>query len=213
MSGPVISCLHATRGRPEKAIATMRLWAERATNPELVEYVFAWEKSDQQTTDHFDTVIPTLEMPWIDGGVMAIRGDFQGSAPAWDAAYRASMGELLIQVSDDLECPQDWDTALLNRLPELWINENLVVAINDGLRRDRLICHPICTRHYADQKGEFLHKGFASMYSDSDFSYLAYRDQSNGNCKVIEARPHHHPRIQRLRADDRRDRRRHPGGR
>ncbi len=189
MSGPICSLLHATRGRPEKALRTMQLWAERATNPEQVEYVLAWEKSDEATTIHFDAVIPTLNLPWIGGSVMAIRGDFNGSAPAWDAAARASMGELLIQVSDDFDDPpQDWDMALLGRLPTGWEQESHVIAVNDGLRRDKLMTMFICTRWYAEQKGEFLHKGYQSMFSDNDATYLAYRDQSNGNCRVHEAR-------------------------
>ena len=188
MSGPVISCLHATKGRPEKALATMSLWAERATNPEQIEYVLAWERSDEASTAHFDAVIPTLQVPWIGGSVMAIRGAFNGSAPAWNAAYQASMGLFLIQVSDDLECPQDWDLALLGRLPTGWETENHVIAVSDGLRRDRLMCHAMCTRAYADQKGEFLHPGYRGVFSDDEYSYIARRDAANGNCNIIEAR-------------------------
>ena len=43
---PIFSCLHATLGRPTKAAAAMRTWFDRAAHPELVEYIFACEKSD-----------------------------------------------------------------------------------------------------------------------------------------------------------------------
>lgn len=185
---PTIALLHATKGRPEKALATMRLWAERAYTPALVEYVLAWEKSDEASTKYFDEKLPIAEMSWSEGGVVAIRGEFGGSAPAWDAACRVSSGSLLIQISDDLLCPEHWDAALLNRLSPGWEQENIVIAINDGLRRDRLMCHAICTATYAAFKGEFLHAGYQSMYSDSDFTITAYRDQDRGQCKVIEAR-------------------------
>lgn len=188
MNGPTISLLHSTRGRPEKCIAAMRLWAERATNPGEIEYVLAYERDDAATESHLDRVLPGANLPWFDGEVVVIRGQFGGSAPAWDSAYKASSGNLLIQVSDDFVPPPDWDTALLNRLPPMWESERAVIAVSDGLRRDKLLTIFICTRAYADQKGEFLHRGFQSMFSDDDASYLAYRDQSTGNCRVIEAR-------------------------
>jgi len=185
---PTISLLHATKGKPEKALATMRLWAERAYTPALIEYVLAWERSDEASTAFFDATLPTAEMPWFEGGVVAIRGDFGGSAPAWAAAAMASSGELLIQVSDDFEPPGHWDTALLNRLPPDWEKEPLVIAVSDGLRRDKLMTMFICTTAYAAQKGEFLHAGYQSMFSDDDATFRAYFDQSQGKCRVIEAR-------------------------
>lgn len=188
MSVPIFSLLHATRGRPAKALATMRLWAERAYTPALIEYVIAYEKSDSETDVALEAYLPTADMPWKDGGVLAIRGDFGGSARAWDAAHKASSGNLLIQVSDDLLCPEHWDTALLNRLPPQWEEEKIVIAVNDGLRRDKLMTSAICTAAYAKWKGEFLHAGYFSMFSDDDFTFNSYFDQSKGNCRVIEAR-------------------------
>lgn len=166
----------------------MRLWASRATNPREVEYVLAYERDDTATGAHLDAILPTAEMPWFEGGVVVIRGAFGGSAPAWNSAYKASTGNLLVQVSDDFECPQDWDTALLGRLPPLWERENIVIAVSDGLRRDKLMTMFICTRAYADQKGEFICPLFQSMFSDDDVTFTAYKDQSNGNCRIIEAR-------------------------
>ncbi len=166
----------------------MRFWAERAYTPALIEYVLAWERDDEATTKYFDEMLPTAEVPWIDGSVVAIRGDFRGSAPAWNAAASVASGALYIQVSDDLSPPEHWDTALLNRLPEGWESEKLVIAINDGLRRDRLLCHAICTAAYAEFRGEFLHAGYQSMFSDNDFTLTAYRGHAKGECKVIEAR-------------------------
>lgn len=186
---PVISLLHASKGRATKALQTMRLWAERCTRPEDVQYVFALESTDAETDAMLERELPVANLPWWnEGDVVAVRGNFGGSAPAWNAACKVSGGALLLQISDDLVCPQDWDTALLNRLPEQWETTPLVIAVNDGLRRDKLMTGAICTRMYADWKGEFLHPGFMSMYSDDDFTFRAYRDQQDGNCRVIEAR-------------------------
>ena len=201
MSGPVCSLLHATRGRPEKALAAMRLWAERAYTPALVEYVLAWEKEDEASTKYFDEKLPTAEMPWSGGGVVAIRGDFQGSCPAWNAAYSVSSAPLVIQVSDD-QFPMDhWDVALLNRLPEGWRGNPHVIAVSDGNRKDRLLTQLIATRAFCELEGCFLYPGFKSVWSDGDATYRAYKR----GC-VIEARDlvfdHCHPFFDRSVAMD-----------
>lgn len=188
MNPPTISLLHASYGRPEKAVATMRLWAERATNPAEIEYVFSINKEDTATDEHLDQVLSEGNLPWFEETAIAVRGNFAGSAAAWDAAYRVSGGSLLVQVSDDFVPPQDWDTALLNRLPQGWESGKLVIAVNDGLRRDRLMTIAICTRTYADFRGEFIHKGYISVFSDNEFTARAYDGDKSGECRVIEAR-------------------------
>lgn len=184
MMPPTFSLLHATRGRPAKAVECMRMWHERCSGLRTdVEYIFACDNDD--STVHY-------LMDMLSGSTgfscKVICGDHHGSAPAWDAAYRASTGRILVQVSDDMEPPVAWNDHLFLRLPPMWENEPLVIAVSDGLRRDRLMTLAICTRAYADWKGEFLHAGYQSMLSDDDLTFRAYRDQQAGNCRVIEAR-------------------------
>lgn len=201
MSIPTISLLHSTKGRPAKALATMRLWAERAYTPALVEYVLAWEKNDEASTKHFDEMLPTADMPWSEGGVVAIRGDFQGSCPAWNAAYSVSSGSLIIQVSDDMEPIEHYDTALLNRLPQGWEEQPHVIATADSNRKDRLLTTFIATRAFCESEGCFLFPGFKSVWSDGDATYRAYKRKC-----VIEARDiaftHKHPFFDRSVAMD-----------
>lgn len=192
MSGPTVSCLHATRGRPEKALATMRLWAERATNPGDIEYVLAYEKGDAATEAHLDAVLPSANMPWFEGGVLAIRGDFGASCPAWNAAYQASSGKVLIQVSDDMLPPADYDTAILARLPTCWEVEPFVVAVADSNRKDRLLTTLVASRTFCEEEGCFLYPKYKSVWSDGDATFRAYKRKC-----VIEARDlvfeHKHP--------------------
>lgn len=185
---PSISLLHSTLWRPEKAIACMQLWASRCSCPGDVEYVIAYERDDKSTEAALDNFLPEYEAPWAHGGVVVIRGDFKGSAPAWDAAYRASSGDLLVQVSDDFSCPVDWDVALLARLPAGWEGKPIVIAVNDGLRRDKMLTMFVCTRNYAELAGEFLHKGYQGVFSDSEATHRAYLRHETGLATVIEAR-------------------------
>lgn len=179
----------------------MRLWAERAYTPALVEYVLAWEKSDEASTAYFDERLPIAEMPWSEGGVVAIRGDFGGSCPAWNAAYSVSSAPLIIQVSDDMEPPLHYDTAILNRLPAGWEERPHVVAVADSNRKDRLLTTLVATRAFCEAEGCFLFPGFKSVWSDGDATFRAYKR----GC-VIEARDivfeHKHPFFDRSVAMD-----------
>lgn len=192
MSAPVISLLHSTKGRPEKALQTMRLWAERAYTPALIEYVIAYESDDAGTGDYLDSKLPSENAPWSENGVVVVRGKFGGSCPSWDAAFRVSSGGLMIQVSDDMVPPLHYDAAILGRLPSGWENGSHVVAVGDSNRKDRLLTTFIATRGFCESEGCFLYPKYKSVWSDGDATFRAYQKGV-----VIEARDivfeHKHP--------------------
>lgn len=191
MNGITISLLHATRWRPEKAIACMRLWMERAEKPQDIEYIFAFERDDVASDVAIEKALDNPDGITF-GQVSAIRGNFGGSAPAWNAAYKASSGSLLIQVSDDQEPPHHYDAAILTRLPTDWQEKPLVVAVGDSNRNDSLLTTLVATRKFCDEEGCFLFPGYKSVWSDGDATYRAYKRNA-----VVEARDlvfeHKHP--------------------
>ena len=88
MSTPTWSICHATYGRPQKAVAAMRMWFDRAARPDEVEYIFAVNEDDENCREIVD-----LEMrveAYRVRGLRFVYGAFPGSAPAWDAAAKAS---------------------------------------------------------------------------------------------------------------------------
>lgn len=174
------SILHATYRRPQKAFAAMSMWFERADMPEDIDYVFA-VNADDPTATELRGLAANFMMP-----VRIISGDFDGSAEAWDVAAGISTGWIMIQEQDDVECPFHWDTELANRIPNMSVPT--VVAVGDGYRKDRLMCTLIINRARYEQCGEFLHRGYLSVFSDDDATYRAYLDQRNGKCRVVEAR-------------------------
>ena len=188
MSTPTWSLLHATYGRPEKAIAAKRMALERAANPERVEYIFA--------CNHDDQTRPRLLGSWMLGLTKNVIGNFAGSAPAWNAAAAYSSGTVLIQMADDLELPPMWDTLLTAVIvgdgphakhPNPWYAP-LFIAVSDGYRKDALCTCAIMTRTRYEQAGEFLHPNFYSVYSDDDVTYRALRDARDEKCYFVDTR-------------------------
>lgn len=191
MSTPTFSICHATLGRPEKAVAAMRMWFDRADRPQDVEYIFACNCGDPSA----EMIQSTLT--YTNSPARVIMGDFPGSAAAWDAAAKVSTGTILIQAQDDVEPPKGWDTKLMLSLADyseadtegpFMSAEPSFIAVSDGYRKDAFCFMAIMSRAYYEQKGEFIHPGYLSVFSDDDVYYRAKRDSRDGRCTLIEAR-------------------------
>jgi hypothetical protein len=206
MGGIAISVLHATRGRPKEAVAAMRLFHDRAVNPASIEYILAIDLSDPSSPDLMHAVgnqATILRFAKIH--IVEIPG--HSSVSAWDAAAKKSSGTILVQGQDDIQPPEKWDLSLVGWLYKVcgkdWASMPAVVAVSDGYRKDRLLCTAICNRARYEQEGEFLHKGYRSVFSDGDFTLRAYQDAKFGRCTLVEARelvmrhehPYHNPNV------------------
>lgn len=179
-----ISLIHATRGRPINAVQCMTMWMSRARHPERVEHIFAIDQNDK-TADilkRFRSVTQTEE---------------GYSVGAWNIGAQSASGDILIQLSDDWECPPGWDEMIEERLD---ISNPEVLRISDGYRTDDLLCMAILTRKYYEQNGLFNPR-FKNVYSDTDFTFRAAKNQS-----IVEARDirivHHHPFFEKGALDE-----------
>jgi hypothetical protein len=185
---PMISLLHATRGRPEKAIEAREKFFSAALKPGMIEHIFAVDTDDKQSLADLGGFNVVLVEP---GG---------GCVRAWNAAAAASRGRVLIQMSDDWTPPHHWDNVILWRLKDA-VEKPIaaVLAISDGIRTDKLLCMAILTRpYYLAQKHEttgepyLFHPDYLGVYSDNEFTVRAYE-----NGVVVEARDvifrHEHP--------------------
>ncbi len=169
---PKISLLHATRGRPSKAVQTREAWLNTASDPTRVEHIFAIDLDDKTSVEmgkQFSTYLSPK----------------QSCVSAWNGAARMARGELLVQLSDDWMPVRGWDQLLLNACEGVDLNKQpVVVAISDGHRKDDLLCMAILSRaRYEQQGNEVFHEGYESVFSDNEFSYRAARDKV-----IIDAR-------------------------
>jgi len=176
--GPVISLIHATRGRPRQACIARKAWLDLAERPQRVEHVFV--------TDGDDAV--SLPLRRMFSAVVAQKDG--GPVAAWNLGAQVTCGQIMVQLSDDWTPVPRWDVLLEERLGNL--NEPKVLAISDGTRKDDLLCMAICTRAYWALDYFFFHPRFFSVFSDNWFTHEAYR-----RGVVVQARDvvftHRHP--------------------
>ena len=175
---PVISLLHATRGRPKIAADARRQWLNRATHPDRVEHLFAFDFNDEQS-------MPLAVYRHV------IQTGNGASVGAWNLAAAASCGDILIQINDDFEPPMGWDVMIEQAFAGKHADP-AALKVSDGHRTDDLLCIAVINRARYQQQGFFLHPRFKSVFSDDFHSWSAYKDGIviDANHIVIE---HHHP--------------------
>lgn len=161
--GKRISLLHATRGRPEQAIATRETFFRAANNPLGVEHIFAIDADDAESLAklaHFRHIVVA---------------DPRGCVKAWNQAAAVSGGHVLVQLSDDWLPCHAWDDLVCDALGDL--STPKVLAIHDGHRNDALLCMAILTRaRYEQQGSEMFAAEYFGVFSDNEFTVRAYAD-------------------------------------
>lgn len=178
---PKISLLHATRGRSSQAVSTREVWLNHADDPSRVQHIFAVDSDDAAS----------LEMS---KQFVSVVSDKKSCVAAWNLAARKARGDLIVQLSDDWVPCQGWDSKLLEECGEADLQQReIVIAINDGHRKDQLLCMAICSRARLEKQGDLFFEGYESVFSDNEFSHRAWRDGI-----VVDARSrirfeHQHP--------------------
>lgn len=179
----MISLLHATRGRPHKAIETCKLFLERAFNKGDIEYIFAVDRDDEISVD----IIGDFVMKNMVNNVLGMNVKINcgivpnpnGCVRAWNLAARHSLGDILVQLSDDWIPPMHWDKQIAQRLD---ITKARCLQVSDGSRKDDLMCMAIITRKRFEQQTEngqpyMFHPSYFGVYSDTEYSLRAFKDK------------------------------------
>lgn len=157
-----ISLLHATRGRPDKALAAKQQWLSSAKYPEYVEHIFGVDEDDASTLN------VTSGCP----RVVVEKG--KGCVLAWNSCAELSTGDILVQLSDDWKPALYWDEILRDQFNTE--TGPCVLAISDGHRNDDLLCMAILNRARYKQQGYLFHPKFLSVFSDNYFTWAAKKD-------------------------------------
>lgn len=160
-----IACLHATRGRPDKARETMRQWLKLAEHPELVEYVVSIDSDDA-----------SMEA-WSENCAVVV-GNNRGCVDAYNRAYEKSTAPVVIQVHDDLLPPMHWDSAILGKTWRSLEDPPQAFHVDDGSqcngdRKEWLMSIACGTRAFFDKLGGVFYPEYVSIRCDDDLTCFA----------------------------------------
>ena len=184
MTTPLISLCHATHERPEAMKNCVELWLARSSGKCEFKHILSLSINVKlrDTLVRRNTLLMSEMLRKQYSHVREVFSDPSTSVTAWNAAYMASdpLSNILIQVSDDVIPPQNWDQIIVEgfggennlHLPRVLgtsaPHDDGGVYSGDGLQVVGIV-----TRAYADQMGYLLYPEFISISSDNDLTQAA----------------------------------------
>lgn len=184
----MISLLHPSRGRPEKSFKNSKEWIDKAgCEVELILSIDDsddWRKYSNTYEPHSSlSRYPTVKM---------IKNDNQSVVEATNHAAKIANGEILIYLSDDFKCPDNWGLSVLKEFEGE--DRPLLLKVDDCLQRFDVpvLTIPIMNRKLYQRLGYFWHPEYKSMFVDCDLYETSKKIGAIKFCEYLKF-PHEHP--------------------
>ena len=163
-----ISVIHAS-ARPLQAVDAHHQWMARAKNPSNIEYIFGFD----DTREANEVIYKNFQ--WMQYIVLTYQ---VGAVNKCNRIAQKCSGEIMIQASEDVVPPQNWDIELEKAAD--WSKE-VVLDINEGVEDNTPHdCHHvkgcIMSRARYLKQGYWMHPEFHHLYADDWLSFCAQRD-------------------------------------
>lgn len=157
------------------AVDRFQEWKAKATNFDMVEWIFGIDESDEITRAEISSYVFHLELENVR---LAINRGHQSCTAAINKCAQVSKGDILVDVCDDVGCPDGWDNILREIIPEP-LEQDVFLRCGDG-QSSELCPHPIISRKRYEMLGYFMHPDFNPFHSfgDEDATLRARKDGS-----------------------------------
>lgn len=183
----MISLIHPSRGRAKKAIETARKWI--ASCGAEVEHILSLDTSDECAGDYR-----------MYNDVNFVVNDNKSVVEATNYAAKFAKGDILIYLSDDFDCPENWGPQVLYEFK----NEDrpLLIKVDDCLQKFDVpvLTIPIMNRKLYEKLGYFWNPLYKSMFVDCDLYETAKRIGALKNAEHLKF-PHLHHSIGKAEND------------
>ena len=163
------SLIHATRGRAGVAAEVWKRWKATASGLHDYEYIVSLDEDDAASR----------AVSWPDGAIICTGPDGGGSVAAYNRGCWVSTGDVVVQVQDDIDPPQHWDSEIAARIPDPGEPQLLRVSDGTDLNRDREVpplTVLIGTMAYFRQCGYMYHPSYIHCYGDDDHAWKGKRE-------------------------------------
>lgn len=154
-----ISIIHPSRSRPDMAFETYLKWESKSQTQ--LEYILSVDESDPKLDEYYKLFQDINVVIWENNNKSAIE--------AINNAAKLCTGDLIVVVSDDFDCPPDWDLQLIKHLEG---KSNFIVKTKDGMQ-PTIITLPIMDRVYYERFGYIYHPGYKHMFCDTEMTAVA----------------------------------------
>lgn len=163
-----ISLIHPSRGRAKKSFQNSMEWLIRS-GINSIELILSIDVGDNQVHDYMHEyecarpVYPINTIVYNNNSVVE----------ATNKAAHQSTGDILIYLSDDFKCPDNWGAPVLKEFEGE--DRPLLVKVDDCLQKFDVpvLTIPIMNRALYERLGYFFHPEYKSMFCDEDLYWTA----------------------------------------
>jgi hypothetical protein len=165
-----------TSVRPHIIPQIVKMWNDRSVTHDI-EWVISVDDGDEKSLAAAKILmdLPKMTPPPCRAVKVVVNMGSKDCNAGWNCAAEATTGKVIIAVADDFVPPNNWDTLLLGLEPKGWEDGEYVVHINDGYVKT-LCTLPILTRKRYDRFGYLYYPKYRSMFNDTEFTEVSYRD-------------------------------------
>lgn len=149
----IISLIHPSRGRPDLARKTALKWIREAGVE--VEHILSLDTSDPLLGQYIAS-----DMQCISPNTCVVE--------ATNTAAKKALGDILVYLSDDFDCFDNWGVAIENEVKDfgtMWL-----LKVDDCLQKFEVpvLTIPIMSRGLYNRLGYFWYPEYRSMFCDED---------------------------------------------
>ena len=160
----LLSLIHPSRGRSQKAKSTLDTWLAKKSNGHDVQHLLSLDETDAEINHYIETFSDYSKLVINDNSCVV---------QATNEAAKHATGEFLIFLSDDFDCPHYWDSSLVNvsqkhhKSPR---DDPFIIKVDDCLQvfKTRVLTIPIMSRRLYECLGYFWYPEYKSMFADQD---------------------------------------------
>lgn len=171
-----ISVIHPSRGRHQQAYRTAKNWISKADN--RFDYFLSFDSDEQ------DVYCRQFEL--YQDVIVGLNGPNKSAIEAINKAALLVTTDLFVVISDDFDCPEHWDTLLLNELE----GKSDFVLKTDDEYQPTLVSLPIMDRIFYERYGYIYHPDYLHMFCDQEMTAVAL--MTGKYLKSALKFPHHH---------------------
>ena len=153
----LISLVHPSRSRPKKAYETALKWVDKSgLDTKDIDYILSLDSSD-----------PMLKEYYLEWSCEEIN-DNKSVVEATNNAAKVSTGNILIYLSDDFDCPENWGLSVLKEFEGE--DKPTLLKVDDCLQKFDVpvLTIPMMNRALYERLGYFWHPEYKSMFVDED---------------------------------------------
>ena len=160
----LISLIHPSRGRAHKSFENSKEWIEKAGYE--VELVLSIDNNDSSAEyiSYYHNLICD-KFICCDSNASVVE--------ATNRAAKESKGDILVYLSDDFKCPDNWGQLILKEFEG--VTEPMLLKVDDCLQKFDVpvLTIPIMNRALYERLGYFWHPEYKSMFCDEHLYWVS----------------------------------------